>query len=100
MGVRLLHDVRDLPEDTNDVLPSVERDRAHLHCHALAVGVDHHHRRVRHGGRADHLAREELTGTAGILGGDDRGELASPTSPTIARAAGFTQRMTPVVSMR
>ena len=78
MRVRLFHDVRDLPEDTDHVLPAVERYRAHLHCHALAVGVDHHHRRVRDGGRAHYLAREELTGTVRILGGDDRGELASP----------------------
>ena len=77
MRVRLLQHVRDLAEHADHVLALPQGHRADLHPDSTAVGVHDDHRRVGHLCIAEDLAGEQFPGAAGVLGCDDRRELAA-----------------------
>ena len=81
MRVRFLHHVRHLAEHADHVLALPQRHRADLDPDSTAVGVDDDHRRVGHLCIAEDLAREQFAGPAGVLGCDDRRELAPDLIP-------------------
>src|SRR5262249_13615666 len=81
----LLDEVGYLPEDADDVLAPLQRDRAHLDRDAPAVPVYEHHRAVGRVGVAEEPASEELLCPSRLLRRDDGREL--PPSPGPDEAA-------------
>jgi hypothetical protein len=75
--LRLLEDVRYLPEDADDSLALAERDGADLDCQAVSRFVDEDDRRIAYLVLPEQVARVDLPGAARVLGRDDGRELAT-----------------------
>jgi hypothetical protein len=64
-------------EDADHAFTVLERHRADLHRDPLPGGRQQEAGRLRGRGGAEHLPREQLAGSAAVLGRDDRGEEAT-----------------------
>ena len=76
MCMRRLDEVRDLPEDADDVLAAQQRHRTDLDLDPLAAGVDEREAGVGDRRRPDDLAGEVLPRAPRVLRCDDGGELS------------------------
>ena len=75
MGMRLLDQVRDLSENTDDVLSAKQGHGAHFDGNPTTVDTNHVDACVGHARCADNLSREELARSTRVLRCDDGREL-------------------------